>query len=303
MSDSGSAAEVAIGVDIGGTKIAAGLVDATGRVLLQHRSPTRPVELFSDVETVCRELAGEARTRAHPVIGIGIGAKGAVDRLARRLVHSIYLGHGELPIGEMLEGALGLPTWLENDVHAATIGELLFGVGRIYEDFVLLNAGTGISIGIVAGGRLYRGGSGVAGEIGHVSMDQGGEFPCPCGLGGCMETMIVQDRTGRPAPRLKDAVDRGCSPGAAYDYILAGLADVLTLLNPQAVVLAGGMLDAPSTAAWLDRSARRLVPAANGSLACIVPASAGSDAGLVGAGALAFQATGHRSAPRHRSYL
>lgn len=282
--------QMSIGVDIGGTKIAAGLIDAAGNVSMQRRRPTRPLHLADDVEAICIELATQAQAEGRVLIGIGVGVKGAVDRTARRLVHSIYLGQANLPIGDILVHALGLPTWLENDVHAATIGEMVFGVGRDCDDFVLFNAGTGISVGIVAGHELYRGSSGVAGESGHVSMDQSSTFPCPCGLSGCMETIILSSRTGTPIPRVRDAIMLGTSRAPAFDFVLAGLVDVMNLLNPQAIALAGGMVSSPSVVAWLDISARRLAPEASARLDRVVAAHGGPDTGILGAGALPFQA-------------
>jgi glucokinase len=282
--------QTSIGVDVGGTKIAAGLIDAAGNVLAQRRRPTRPAHLVDDIEAMCRELAAQAHNEARALVGIGVGLKGAVDRTSRRLVHSFYLGQADLPIGDMLAQALGVPTWLENDVHAATIGEMIFGAGRDFSDFVLFNAGTGIAVGIVVGGQLHRGSSGVAGENGHVSMDQSGRFPCPCGLSGCMETIILRSRTGTPIPVVADAARLGTSPGPAFGYVLAGLVDIVNLLNPRAIVLAGGMVDAPSVIAWLDTSVRRLAPEASAGLDRVVAAHGGADTGILGAGALPFHA-------------
>jgi len=295
MSDGGTpavaGAQTSIGIDVGGTKIAAGLVDAAGDVVMRRQRPTRPAHLVDDMEAMCVELATQAQSQARVLIGVGIGLKGAVDRTTRRLVHSIYLGQTDLPIGDSLASALGVPTWLENDVHAATVGEMIFGVGRDCGDFVLFNAGTGISVGIVVERELYRGSSGVAGESGHVSMDQSGAFPCPCGLSGCMETIILRSRTGTPIPSVADAALVGTSPGPAFDYLLADLVDVMNLLNPTAIVLAGGMISSPAVISWLDQSARRLAPEAAACLDRVVAAHGGADTGILGAGALPFHAT------------
>lgn len=280
--------QVCIGLDVGGTKVAAGLVDDSGHVLIRRRRPTRPGDLLCDLEAMCVELVAAAQARGLTVMGVGVGVKGAVDRHVGRLVHSIYLDQRNIPIADTLRQALDLPVWLENDVHAATIGEIAFGAGRNWRDFLLLNAGTGISVGIVAGGRLYRGSSGVAGENGHVSMDQSGAFPCPCGLSGCMETIILSSRTGTTIPGISELLSSDHEPSVAFGYVLEGLVDLLNLFAPQAIVLAGGMLGDPSTIAWLEQSARRLAPEACGHLRRVLAAHAGPDTGLVGSSALPF---------------
>ena len=288
---------VTLGIDIGGTKIAAGLVDLNGGVLHAIRRVTRPTLLLPDILSCCRELLAEARVQGLQPLGIGVGAKGAVDRQARRLVHSLYLGRENVGIGEALARAFGLIVEIENDVHAATIGEMVFGAGRTCRDFLFLNAGTGISAGIVNDGRLYRGSSGAAGESGHVSMDGSGRFICKCGLSGCMETIIVDGRGGArlPAIRFSDANDPMFT--SPYALVAAGLVDWVNLLGPEVVVLAGGMLlNNPEATDWLIGIIREhALPDAAAMLRTVVRAHAGNMTGLVGAAALPLH---HNPVPR-----
>jgi len=274
-----------LGVDIGGTKVLAGLVDRGGHVVERRQRPTRPDHVLADTIDTCGELLAWAEAVGHEIAGIGVGAKGAVDHRRGRLVSSLYLGHGEIPMGDHLQRTFGLPVRVENDVHAATLGEQAFGIGRTTENFVFFNAGTGIAIGVVAAGKLQRGASNTAGENGHAVIDHSGRWPCACGMSGCLETMIVAGRRGTPMPELT-----GITPEArhdpAYSYLASSLLDVIAVFDPAAIVLGGGMLNSQNAAAeWLmavltssaTTPEKRLV---------VVPAFAGPDAGLVGSAAL-----------------
>jgi glucokinase len=288
MSDSRVTQCVTLGVDVGGTKIAAGLVDATGEVMHAIRLKTRPDALLPDILACCKDLVAHAATAGAKIAGIGVGAKGTVDRQSRQLLHSLYLGSGVIRVGEELEAALGVPVWLENDVHAAAIGEMIFGVGRTCEDFIFFNAGTGISVGIVSKGRLYRGATGVAGEIGHVSMDGSGQFPCKCGLSGCLETMIIREREGHELPRPKLNLAETTLGGAGYEFIAMSAIDLINLLRPKKLVLAGGMFEGSSDVAGKLRAimTNNALLQALESLDDVVCAYGGRMAGVIGSAAL-----------------
>ena len=278
---------VLLGVDIGGTKILGGLVDRDGQVVARRQRPTRSGFVLDDTLDACRELVDLAERDGLEVLGIGVGAKGAVDHRRGRLVGSLYLGHGEIPIGDRLERAFRLPVRIENDVHAATLGELTFGVGRGVDDFLFYNAGTGMSVGLVVGRRLYRGASNTAGENGHWPMDRSGDWPCPCGMSGCFETMIVEARKGRALPRLADGSEPAAGPdNPAYLYLASNLSDLVALFDPPVVVLAGGMLNGRNGAtAWLIEQVVRHSRERSRCLN-VRHAFAGRDAGLVGAASL-----------------
>lgn len=283
-----------LGVDIGGTKILAGLVDREGHVLERHQRPTRPDHVLADAIEACRDLMAWAARDDRKIAGIGIGAKGAVDSRRRLLVGSLYLGHGEIAIGDHLERAFGLPVRIENDVHAAAIGEQVFGIGREVDDFVFYNAGTGIALGIIAGGRLYRGASNTAGENGHAVIDHSGRWPCLCGMTGCLETMIVSGRRGTTLPPIPGLSVEPAPEDPAYAYIASSLLDAMNILDPAALVLGGGMLKPTNPAmSWLtDFLTRAAHDQAKAHHLRIVPAFAGADAGLVGASALVMDVEG-----------
>lgn len=287
MFDAGGRGELLLGIDIGGTKVLGGLVDRTGHIVARRQRPTRPDHVLPDVVEACRDLLGAADRLGRRVGGVGVGAKGAVDRDDGRLVGSLYLGHGEIPLGERLGSAFGLPVRVENDVHAAAIGELAFGIGRHTADFLFFNAGTGMAVGMVSGGRLHRGASNTAGENGHMTLDASGAWPCSCGLSGCVETMIVGARGGRRLPPFPGC-DVPDEETRAYAALASNLSDLIDLFDPSAVVLAGGMLNGGGPGVeWLVAAieARSGAPAAS-SRPRIHHAFAGRDAGLIGAAAL-----------------
>jgi len=281
--------ETAIGLDVGGTKILAGLVDRAGRVVHSEERPTRRDRYLADVQALAAAMTVVARERGLAVAGVGAGVTGLVDHAGGRLVRSLTLHLDDVPVVAALQEACGVPGWLDNDLHAAALGELYFGVGRRRSDFVLFNAGTGIAAGLVFGGRLYRGASNVAGEMGHSSVEQHGPL-CACGLPGCLEDCIVRLRRGEDVPPVRLA--RVAPPPApAYGYVALGIVHLVNLLNPPAVVLAGGMFTGqPGAVAWVTEAVRAAaLPLAVAGLQEISLSTAGPAAGLVGAAALVWE--------------
>jgi len=184
----------ALGIDLGGTKILAGVIDlTTGKVLSLAKKRTR-VELGADemvsrVISVAQEtLQGAKLPAKEAVTSAGVGAAGQVDRARGVLLRAPNLATDlrNLPIAERLRAALNLPTMLCNDVEAAAAGEAVFGAGKGQDDFVCVFVGTGIGAAIVQGGQPYRGASNTAGEIGHMVVDHGGRL-CGCGGRGHLE--------------------------------------------------------------------------------------------------------------------
>ena len=200
-----------LGIDVGGTKILGGLVSRQGEVLFEHRVPTRRLYLLEDLVGVAKIVASRAGSSAH---SIGVGMTGYIDRARGVLVQSMNMSIDNIPIAQALADATGLSVHVENDVHAATIGEIHFGAGRSHKDFLLFNAGTGLATGLVFNGRLHRGASNYAGENGHISSDQSGSTICYCGLSGCTEKLLLEARAGAdivPAnlPRVEPPAQEG----------------------------------------------------------------------------------------------
>jgi glucokinase len=306
----------AVGVDIGGTKIAAGVVDEHGKILekVRHASPNDdPVALRSTVAALVNDL----RSR-HEFDAVGIGAAGFVSNDRSHVLFSPHLEYGDGSVADPLQDALGLPVVVENDGNAAAWAEHSFGAGRGVPDQLMVAVGTGIGGGIVVGGRLYRGGHGIAAEIGHIGVVRDGR-PCQCGRRGCFEQYAsgsTLTQNGRAAvaagqaPRLREAA--GGDPAAVTgsmitqlatggdpdcvamfaeigDWLGLGIASLVAVLDPTLVLLGGGVSEAgdvllnPARQS-LDRelTGRGHHPGPNLRLAAL-----GNDAGLIGAADLA----------------
>ncbi|MEN3583638.1 ROK family glucokinase [Streptomyces sp. ZYX-F-203] len=308
-----------IGVDIGGTKIAAGVVDEDGAILSTCKVPT-PGTPEGIVDAIAAAVEG-ARS-GHAIVGVGIGAAGYVDRRRSMVYFAPNIDwHGE-PLKEKVEARVGLPVVVENDANAAAWGEYRFGAGRGHHDVICVTLGTGLGGGIVIGDRLRRGHFGVAAEFGHVRMVPDGLL-CGCGSQGCWEqyasgralaryakqrAKATPDRAeillglgdGTPAgiegKHISMAARQGC-PVAVDSYrelarwVGAGLADLASLFDPSAFVVGGGLSDEGELLLGPIRKSykRWLVGGGWRPVADVLAARLGNDAGLVGAADLARQ--------------
>ncbi|HEX5598614.1 MAG TPA: ROK family protein, partial [Micromonosporaceae bacterium] len=174
-----------IGVDIGGTKVAAGVVDTAGEVLAQVRRDT-PADDVAKLRAVIIEMVAKL-SQTHPVSAVGVGAAGWIDPGRSTVLFAPNIAWRDEPLGEHLSSAIGLPVVVENDANAAAWAEFRYGAGRDADDsMVMLTVGTGVGGGIVLGGELLRGSHGIAGELGHLLAVANGH-PCGCGRLGCLE--------------------------------------------------------------------------------------------------------------------
>jgi len=292
------------GVDIGGTKIAVGVVDQQGQVLAKNECPTEVPRGFEyamqQVTALLRECADQAGIKLR---GIGIGCAGPVDAVTGALGNVNNLaGWTGNPV-EVLAREFGVPVALENDADAAALGELYWGVGRAKTRFLYVTVGTGIGVSVILDGKVYRGVSGCHPEIGHHIIDASGP-PCSCGVRGCWESlaagpaMVAWLSENAPAKygnrnltareicsRAQDSDEwaQRTVEREAY-YLGLGLANLITLFAPEAIVLGGSVMK--SAHLFLERMQEvirqncRLVPAGRVE---ITLASLGADAGLIGA--------------------
>jgi glucokinase len=183
-----------LGVDVGGTRISAGLVTRDGQVLHALSRSSRAIDGdgVATLKQVIQDLLAHASTENVPVIGIGVGVPGAVN-LSAGTVSADALNLPELsgvPLRDVLREAFGLPVVLDNDVNAFAVGEMLFGVAQGARTFVCLTLGTGVGGAIVINGQLFRGATGFAGEIGHATVQWDGR-PCFCGSRGCLKAYVA----------------------------------------------------------------------------------------------------------------
>jgi glucokinase len=199
-----------VGVDIGGSKVAVLVADASGTVLGRELAPSvaaDPDLAIGQIAAVIQSAVAAAGGTMEDVVAVGVGVPGRVDRATGTVTFAVNLGWQHLPLGERLAASLGVPVAVENDVRTAAAGLHQRAPFGPIDDLAYLSIGTGISAGIVLGGRLHRGVRGVAGEIGHVVLEPHGP-PCACGLDGCFEALAAGSAIARAA---RDAVAAGAT--------------------------------------------------------------------------------------------
>ena len=197
-----------VGVDIGGSKVAVIVVDASGTIVARELAPSvasDPDVAIGQIADVVRDAVAAAGATMDEVDAVGVGVPGRVDRLTGTVTFAVNLGWQHLPLGERLGQALGVPVAVENDVRTAAAGLHRRAPFGPIDDLAYLSIGTGISAGIVLAGRVHRGVRGVAGEVGHVVLEPGGPR-CACGLDGCFEAIAAGSAVARAA---RDAVAAG----------------------------------------------------------------------------------------------
>ena len=266
----------AIGIDLGGTKILAGLVNTkTGEVIASVKKKTQKKDSESITEKIIEateKTIEEAEISLSEISSIGIGAAGQVDRAKGILVSAPNLNCFDVNFKKILEKEFKIPVFVGNDVEVATIGEITFGNGVGYQNLVCVFVGTGVGSGIVCNGKIYSGATGTAGEIGHIIVNSGGRL-CGCGENGCLEayasrTAIEKKITGaikkghssviqnlvkdggamksrhiKKALELKDEVVLNAVTEAT-EYLSSGLASVINFFNPELIILGGGLIEA-----------------------------------------------------------
>jgi glucokinase len=240
-----------LGIDLGGTNTKLGLCTEAGEPRGSASIPTQadrgPQDTVNRVAAAARALMdGHGAARA-----CAAGVPGTLDLERRLMVRPVNLkGWSNVPFPEMLGGALGIPTFLENDANCAAWGEFVAGAGRGAGSLALYTLGTGIGGGIVLNADLWIGASGAAGEFGHMTVYPGGR-PCPCGLLGCLEQYASANslarRYGKGSSReCFEAARRGeadalAAVDEAAEALSIGVSNVLHVLHPDVIVLAGGM--------------------------------------------------------------
>lgn len=311
----------AVGIDFGGTKVLAGVVEmSSGRLIATSKKKTRNPNDHGDVNkrltTVVDEALAAAGLVAKDLSGIGIGAAGMVNRDKGVLLSAVNLGLSEVPLTQPLSEYYGVPAKLGNDVEVATLGEMRFGAGKGCDHFICIFVGTGIGSGLVVDGKILRGATGTAGEIGHTVLYPAGRS-CGCGASGCLEAYasrsaiaklvanevsrgmecVVQDKIDHTKGILRSkAISQALEAGdplvtrAVIDaarYMGLGLASVANFFNPKRIILGGGLVEASDMYFRLaaEEAHHRCLPIARKKLD-IVKAALGDHAGIIGAAML-----------------
>jgi len=312
--------ECVIGVDLGGTKLLAGVVDADLNV---HHRVHRPVHGLDQRELLdaAVEAVEEARAAAGgDVAAVGFGIPCLIDQRRGMATMAVNLPLRDVPFRDLMAERLGLPVEVDNDANVAAIAEWRAGAARGANDAVVLTIGTGIGGGLILGGAPYRGAIGAGAELGHITIDVDGP-PCQghCPNNGCLETLASGTALAREGRRIAgerpdSALGRALADGRAITGALitelahdgdaaalaalaligtnlgVGIASFLNVFNPDVVVIGGGVIAAGELllAPARAEAARRALPTMSRH-ARIVPAQFGTEAGLVGAAALVLE--------------
>jgi len=246
---------VRLGIDIGGTKTHAVVVEDGGRPLQQVRLATGhgPSGVLASARLAAERLAAAAEIPVSGFRSVGIGVPGTVDAGSGRVSHAVNLEVEELALREELEAVLGLPVRVENDVNAAAYGAFRLLDCAPESSMAYLNLGTGLAAGLVLHGRLWRGSRGAAGEIGHIPIDPNGPL-CSCGQRGCLETVASGAALSRqwpgggthPVQELFAAAEDGDAEAAAVrSRLVRNIASAVRLLvltvDVDAVAIGGGI--------------------------------------------------------------
>lgn len=292
-------------VDIGGTKIAVGVVDDNGKVLARAETPTEADNYSSGLEAIVRMLRETAKNTGTELRGIGIGSTGPVDPIRGEFGDVDFLpGWRGKNLVRDLEDRFKLRAALENDGDAAALAEAGWGAGRNRTRLIYITVGTGIGGGIILDGKLYRGVDGAHPEVGHQVIDPSGP-QCTCGFRGCWESLAAgpamvawveshapagyPHRQGITAKRICELAANGdeiAQQAVEHEafYLGLGLANLINLFTPDAIVLSGSVMK--SAPLFLDRvrdvirTGCRFVPAEKTELTL---ASLGDDTNLIGA--------------------
>jgi len=316
-----------LGVDLGGTKIAAALATTQGKILARGRSST-PAQAGPDavIKSICATIdktLSAKKLESSRLLGIGIAAAGSIDSVNGKVIFSPNLsGWHEVPLRDAVERKFNVPTYLGNDANLAALGEWRFGVEKKVANLIYITVSTGIGGGIIADGKLYTGACGVAGEIGHMTIDVNGP-KCNCGSIGCWETLASGTALAREAVKQItegaktsiielvngdiskiDAriVDLAAKQGdrlaqelisqLAY-YFGVGLANLVNIFNPELILVGGGvakmgdLLLQPAIKVVKERAFSTSANAVE-----IKPAILGDDSGILGAVAFVLEHSG-----------
>jgi glucokinase len=255
-----------IGMDVGGTNTSGGLAFQDGKLATVIRRRTDrsggPAAGMNLIAEIIAELARQAEQQGSAVSRIGIGFGGPVDHERGVVLLSHHVrGWEGIPLRDALEHRFRTPVVMDNDANAGTLGEWKFGAGQGVNDLIYVNIGTGIGGGIIAGGRLVRGTQNLAGEIGHTVVVRDGPL-CTCGKRGCLEACASGDAIGRRAGEAfgrlmsgkelfilaaeNDPIARRILDETLED-LAQGIGTAVSLLNPAAVILGGGLSEAPES--------------------------------------------------------
>jgi glucokinase len=318
-----------LGIDLGGTKVLAAVLDREGQIVARARAKTRgwrdDDEVFATIAQAGHRAIERAGIDVDHIAAVGICSPGPIDFNSGYIIETANLRFKNFPLGPRIAEEFGRPAIIENDVNAAVYGEFRAGSARGARDVLGVFVGTGIGGGLILNGSLYRGFSANAGEIGHVIVKAGGP-KCNCGNRGCLEAVAsrtaitreirkaikrgyrstiprkVIESDGLSGKQLKAAYDTGDklirkNINRAAELIGIGIGSQLNLLGLEMVVLGGGVVEAfgDEFVDRIDSIARDIAFDVNSKKVKFTRAALGDDAGVMGAAILAGEAVKHFS--------
>jgi glucokinase len=330
MAESSAKSDFFVGVDLGGTKILAGVFDSQLTCLGRNKMSTKPErgadEVIERIARCVRDAVDECDLEIKQLRGVGVGAPGAIDVSSGKVIFAPNLQWQDVPLKKALEKELGVPVSIENDANSAMLGVFETELESKPRDVVGIFIGTGIGGGIIVDGKLYSGFNGTAGEIGHMVIEVGGP-KCNCGNRGCFEAlasrtaifrkihaavkdgqktlltdMLGPDLSNLRSGDLRKAIRKGDSVvekviEEAAEYTGIAVANLINIFNPQAVVLGGGVIDAlgDEMMAIIVETAEDYALNGTSKGIDIVASKTGDDAGIIGAAVLARRAAKEKS--------
>jgi len=312
-----------IGVDLGGTNIAVGVLDGNlkiiGRSSVKTNIPRPAEEIFDDIAATVAKAAADAKIGMDDVLSVGVGTPGSVNKNSGHIEFANNLDFQQVPAKEMLEARIGKPVYLDNDANCAALGEAVAGVGKGVPSFVAITLGTGVGSGIILDGKIVGGVNFAAGEMGHMVILIDGE-QCSCGRRGCWEKYAsavalvsqtkdamkhnqdsmmwqmvnnnidaVSGRTAFDAMRKGDAAAKDVVSRYIY-YVSCGIINIVNALQPEIICIGGGV---GNEGEYLLEPLRRHVERERYSIYArkqtqICAAVLGNDAGIIGAALLDY---------------
>jgi glucokinase len=326
MAETSAKSDFVVGVDLGGTKILAGVFDNQLNIRGRNKISTKPErgseQVIERIARCVRDVVDECDLEMKQIRGIGLGAPGAVDFPTGRVIFAPNLQWTDVPLKKILEKELGVPVFVENDCNVAALGVFVHELDSKPRQLIGIFLGTGIGGGIMIDGELYSGFNGTAGEIGHMVLEVGGP-KCGCGNRGCFEAlasrtaifrkihnaikdgqktvlteMLGADLKDLRSGDLRKAIRKGDKlvesiVEEAAEYTGIAVANLINIFNPEVVVLGGGVIDAlgEEMMAIILETAGDYCMTGTAKGVQIIASKEGDDAGIVGSAVLARKMT------------
>ena len=308
-----------IGIDVGGTNISGGIVDAGGKIIFKKAIPALPSRtseiIVADIIALCKNLIEESAIPACDIQSVGVGSPGMINPQSGTVVYAANINFVNVALADIMGAQLNCPVYIDNDANCAALGEGSFGAAKGSDNSVTITLGTGVGGGIIIGGSIYSGSFFGAGEIGHHVICMNGEL-CSCGAKGCWEayasaSALIRDTAiaarNNPesiinrlvnsnmdeitAKTAFDAASAGDNIAKAVvanyiDYLSIGLVNVINFLQPEVIVIGGGVSGQGSALISEIESRIGGFAASSGVKTRFVIAELGNDAGIIGAAQL-----------------